>query len=89
MFARRTAPCLLSLALLTQASVSPPARADETHQVLAGETLWEIAQQHDVSVDALREANDLGNSDRILPGQHLHLPTSDGPTPTPPPPPPP
>ncbi|MBI5486235.1 MAG: LysM peptidoglycan-binding domain-containing protein [Deltaproteobacteria bacterium] len=78
MFARRLHLLALSIVVLISAVPAPPAHGDETHVVAAGETLWGIAQQHDVSVDALRQANDLGDSDRILPGQRLHLPEAEG-----------
>src|SRR5690554_1736727 len=43
------------------------------HVVKAGETLWSIANQYQVSLESLRLANELG-SDLILPGQRLLIP---------------
>lgn len=46
---------------------------DETHTVVAGDSLWKIATTHDTSVDALKALNGL-NSDTILIGDVLRLP---------------
>jgi murein DD-endopeptidase MepM/ murein hydrolase activator NlpD len=42
-----------------------------THVVQSGETLWNIAKEYETSVEVLAEMNDLGDSDRIKPGQRL------------------
>ncbi len=42
-----------------------------THVVQSGETLWDIAKEYETSVKILSELNDLGDSDRIKPGQRL------------------
>lgn len=42
-----------------------------THIVQSGETLWNIAKEYESSVEILAELNDLGDSDRIKPGQRL------------------
>lgn len=42
--------------------------------VQSGDTLWSIANRHQVSLEALRRANQLG-SDLIVPGQELIIPT--------------
>jgi hypothetical protein len=44
-----------------------------TYQVRRGDSLWDIARAHGVTVDDIREANGLRGS-RILPGQTLQLP---------------
>ncbi|MHB1072088.1 MAG: DUF5715 family protein [Gemmatimonadaceae bacterium] len=44
-----------------------------TYTVREGDTLWEIARRHDRSVEAIAEANDLGD-DTIMPGQALRIP---------------
>lgn len=43
------------------------------HVVKAGDTLWGITQLYQVSLEALRQANQL-SSDRIVPGQELIVP---------------
>jgi len=77
------------LALLVAAL---PLRADVEHTVAPGESLWLIARAYHVTVDALRDANELGESDRINAGQALRIPAppaaapqSPRPTPAPPP----
>lgn len=50
----------------------PPSEAF-THTVVLGETLWSIAQQHQVTVETLRDLNNL-SSNLIHPGQILRLP---------------
>jgi murein DD-endopeptidase MepM/ murein hydrolase activator NlpD len=42
-----------------------------THVVRSGETLWEIAKDYETSVEVIAELNDLGDSDRLMPGQRL------------------
>lgn len=44
------------------------------HKVRSGQTLSSIAKRYQVSVQALREANDLGNSSLIKPGMRLRVP---------------
>jgi LysM repeat protein len=46
-----------------------------TYKVHEGDTLWDIAREHHVSVDAILGANDLSD-DVIHPGQELKIPTS-------------
>lgn len=64
---------------------SAPARRTEssaggstrTHTVEVGETLWGIARRYEVSVDAIRDANQLGAAP-IRPGQTLAIPAAPG-----------
>jgi membrane-bound lytic murein transglycosylase D len=44
------------------------------HTVKAGETLYGIARQYGIGVDALRAANDMGTSNTLQPGQKLRIP---------------
>lgn len=44
------------------------------HQVKAGESLWVIAKQHQVSVDSLVKLNKLTADSQLKPGQTLRLP---------------
>jgi membrane-bound lytic murein transglycosylase D len=45
-----------------------------THTVEDGETLWGIARRYEVTVEAVREANDLDEDRQIQPGQTLRIP---------------
>jgi murein DD-endopeptidase MepM/ murein hydrolase activator NlpD len=47
-----------------------------THVVREGETLWQIAQRHHVSVSAIATANGIAAQDVIRVGQTLNIPTS-------------
>ncbi len=47
----------------------------QEYRVRSGDSLWEIAQTHGLTVDRLKEANDLKGS-RIYAGQLLKLPTT-------------
>ncbi len=64
------------------ASVAPAARASTSvgsdaarYQVRRGDSLWTIAQRNDLTVEELRQANNLRGS-RILAGQILLIPQS-------------
>ncbi|MBK1735691.1 lytic transglycosylase [Halorhodospira abdelmalekii] len=48
------------------------------HEVSSGETLSHIARQYNVSVDLVRQINDL-NGDMLRAGDHLYVPTSSRP----------
>lgn len=56
-------------------SRQPTAAAAEaqTYTVRSGDTLYGIAQRFGTTVDALREANDLGRSASIMPGRKLKV----------------
>ncbi len=49
------------------------ASAGTTYKVHQGDTLWDIAREHHVTVDAILGANDLSD-DVIHPGQELRIP---------------
>jgi LysM repeat protein len=51
-----------------------------THRVFAGETLSKIAQRYDVTVEALTQANDINDPNRIGIGQVLKIPQENQPT---------
>ncbi|HEX5870233.1 MAG TPA: LysM peptidoglycan-binding domain-containing protein, partial [Longimicrobium sp.] len=58
----------------TRRSGSSTGTAGRTHTVEDGETLWGIARRFDVTVDAVRAANELDEDDPIRPGQTLRIP---------------
>jgi LysM repeat protein len=71
----------------------PPSPGGSTYIVQRGDTLFRIAVQHGVTVQALAQANGLANPNLIFAGQSLTIPGGASPppissTPTPPPPPP-
>lgn len=62
-----------TLLALTAALSTVCATASETHTVVRGDTLYAIATRYQVSVEALRQQNNLGSS-AIKPGQELRIP---------------
>ncbi|GIK57282.1 MAG: LysM peptidoglycan-binding domain-containing protein [Chloroflexi bacterium] len=59
----------------------PHESAANTHTVQAGETLFRIAQQYGVTLDALVAANQIANPALIHTGQHLIIPVTAAPIP--------
>lgn len=45
-----------------------------TYRVRPGDTLWDIAREHDTTVSAITSANHLDDDDTIQPGQKLVIP---------------
>ncbi|CAA9315936.1 MAG: CBM50, partial [uncultured Gemmatimonadetes bacterium] len=54
-----------------RAKVATRARA---HTVRRGESLWTVARRNGTTVARLRQANRLGSSSRLRPGQKLTIP---------------
>jgi LysM repeat protein len=46
------------------------------HKVKAGQTLGGIAKQYKISLDALRDANNISRNKPIKPGMKLRIPAS-------------
>lgn len=56
-------------------ATSPASSVDvRQHVVMAGETLYKIAQQYGMTVDSLAQINNLANPDVIVPGTVLKIP---------------
>ncbi|GAA1811756.1 muramidase family protein [Agromyces neolithicus] len=53
---------------------SPPTTPAGSHVVVAGDTLWDLAERHDVAVGQLIDANGLDSAGTIHPGQKLTIP---------------
>ena len=58
-----------------EATLMPPAapRDLKEYEVKEGESLWIIARDHGVSIESIKEANNL-KSNKIKPGQMLYVP---------------
>lgn len=65
---------LFGICLAVGLLVSSAQAKERVHEVAAGHSLWGIAKRYGVSVAALRDRNDLGESDKIVPGQKLVIP---------------
>ena len=64
----------LSAPAAAQVAPAPSAPTMMSHTVVAGDTLTGIAQRHGISLQTLFEANGLGWSSVIYPGQTLNVP---------------
>ena len=67
----------LPLALFSAAGI---ARADTVHTIQPGDSLFRIALQYGVTVDAIVQANNIVNPNLIIAGQELIIPGVDGPS---------
>lgn len=64
---------------LALTSAGEPAVGDDKpqqHQVVNGDSLWNIADHYDVTVDELVKLNDIQYPDVVLPGQVIKLPVA-------------
>ncbi len=64
-----------------QPAATPPTPTPETYTVVAGDTLWDIAERFETTIAAIVELNGLADADAIEIGQVLKLPGSAGTTP--------
>lgn len=62
---------------VTEAEVTPETPSSISHIVKTGETLTTIAEQYNVSIDAIVQMNALPNANRIKIGDTLKIPSSD------------
>ena len=72
-FTRQSA-LILVLALLCTVLNTSPASADATYVVVSGDTLSGIAEDHNISLQELLDANNLNVNDIIYIGQELTIP---------------
>lgn len=69
------AALLAAFTLAGCASTPPAHRGDwSDHTVQRGETLWAISQRYGTTVAEIANANELGDSAQIWPGQELRIP---------------
>lgn len=57
--------------------ITPAVPEVRYHTVQTGETVWDIATQYEVTLEALVAANELADPNRLEPGQRLVIPESD------------
>jgi len=57
------------------AAVPPKAKQAKVHVVKAGETLYQISRKYGLTVEQLKQRNDLGKNVTINPGQKLNVGT--------------
>src|SRR6187402_180700 len=65
---------LLAVCLAVGFVVVAAEAKEQVHEVAPGHSLWGIAKRYGVSVEALRDRNELGENDKIVPGQKLVIP---------------
>lgn len=65
---------LLACAALVLCTFAPSSEAATEHKVRKGETLTEIALAYKISVQAIKDANELSNANQIVVGQKLSIP---------------
>ena len=74
----RSSPRLYASADQSTSSSGGSQDGGKTHQVRAGDTLWDIARMYGTTTSGLRKLNGLGRSSRIYPGQILKVSGSAG-----------
>lgn len=81
--AAETPEAVMATETPVEESTSTPLPLPDHHVVQSGETLSEIAQQYNLSMNELMAANGIVNADAIYSGQRLRVPGGAGSTPTP------
>ena len=77
-------PILITAEALAQATDTPePEQGPPIHIVAVGDTLGNLSQFYDVSMEDIMAANDLSNADFLFVGQQLIIPVGGLPTATP------
>jgi nucleoid-associated protein YgaU len=59
--------------LLERPTVAPKSAVPKPYVVQPGDSLWEIAQEHGISIEELVNLNNMTSSDPIYPGQKLRI----------------
>ncbi|CAN6443462.1 unnamed protein product [Victoria cruziana] len=59
--------------LLAKEPTAQPGRGSQMIEIVKGDTLWALSRRHGVSIDAIKEANDL-SGDTIYAGKKLIIP---------------
>lgn len=73
---------LLGVAMPQPLDAAPPTDTPRTHVVQPGDTLFAIALRYQTTVAAIKQLNNLGESDLIQVGQKLRIPASTSTMPT-------
>jgi murein DD-endopeptidase MepM/ murein hydrolase activator NlpD len=67
-------PAVLALLLLISISSASEEELGTWHRIRKGETLWRIANQYQVSVESILDANQIQSARRLLVGEELFIP---------------
>lgn len=76
-------PLAITAEALAQITVTPEPEGPPIHVVQAGDTLGNLAQFYDVTIEDIMTANDLSNADFLFVGQQLIIPVGGLATATP------
>ncbi len=72
---KRMAGCFAAALALVLFFIPAAAFADFSHEVVSGDTLWDIAVKYDVSISELMTANGIGDDDILSIGRTLTIPS--------------
>lgn len=80
--ATSTVPATATAAATSTSTPTPlPLATPTAYTVQPGDTLWSIAAANGTTVDALEQANNLGDGDPLLAGSQITIPSTSTPTP--------